>query len=81
LPLEVAAQDGTLFVTRMSLAQQPSSNSPESGLWVLSTANESLFPPYPDVHQLTVGLQHPMDTPPTLHDLFLQVVDVPEPDN
>ena len=78
LPLEVPGQDGTLFITRMSLAQQPSPNSPESGLWVLTTGNRSLFPPYPDLNTLTNG---GLNTPPTMHDLFLQVVDMPEPDN
>jgi outer membrane protein assembly factor BamB len=74
LPIEVLSQDGaSLFVTRMSA----SVNSPEAGLWVLSTASRNREWLYPGQE----GTSSQPRQRPTLHDLFLQVINVPVPDN
>jgi hypothetical protein len=67
LPMEVFGADGSLFITRQSATP----NSPEAGLWVLSTNSRDNWPPY----------LAPMPAHPTPHDLFLQVLNVPVPDN
>ncbi|MHB9131375.1 MAG: outer membrane protein assembly factor BamB family protein [Armatimonadota bacterium] len=67
LPMELFGADGSLFITR----QSASPNSPEAGLWVLSTNSRDSWPPF----------LAPMPVHPTPHDLFLQVLNVPVPDN
>ena len=73
LPMEVLAGDGSIFITRQSGPDTASvlANSPEAGMWVLSTASRDLFPPYPDLG---------VENQPTRHDLFLQVINDPVPD-
>ncbi|HEY3417082.1 MAG TPA: hypothetical protein VGM23_09385, partial [Armatimonadota bacterium] len=68
LPMEVLSQDGMVNITRQSAGP----NSPEAGLWVVSSASRDLFPPYPPVSK-------PVQK--TEHDLYLQVINVPVPEN
>lgn len=71
LPMDVLAPDGSVFIGRQSATV----NSPEAGLWVLSTASRNLESPYYDPAAGAAITQS------TLHDLFLQVINVPVPDN
>lgn len=66
LPMEVLSPDGTATVARMSA----SANSPEAGLWVLTTQSRDLWPLYPNAGEGDM----------TRHDLFMQVINVPVPD-
>lgn len=75
LPMDMYAQDGTVFITRMS-GETPSGDAPEAGLWVLSTAARSLYPSYPDMTKLNPAQINPA----VQYDLFLQALDVPVPD-
>jgi VCBS repeat-containing protein len=71
LPMETLTADGSIFIVRQAGLDTPTvlANSPEAGLWVLSTANRDLTPNYPG-------------SDPTLihHDLFLQVLNDPTVD-
>ncbi|MHB9024442.1 MAG: outer membrane protein assembly factor BamB family protein [Armatimonadota bacterium] len=71
LPMEVLAQDGMVSIARQSAGP----NSPEAGLWVVSSASRDLFPSYPDP---SVTLRAPQKTE---HDVFLQIINVPVPEN
>ncbi len=66
LPMELLSPDGTATVTRMSATV----NSPEAGLWVLTTQSRDLWPLYPNAGEGEM----------TRHDLFMQVINVPVPD-
>lgn len=70
LPMQMPVSDGSLFITR----QSASNNSPQAGLWVLSTATRASSPPY-----LGTAMTNMYQT--TQHDLFMQVINVPVPDN
>jgi hypothetical protein len=68
LPMEISGPDGSITVTRQGT---------KAGTWVLTTETRSVVPPYP---YLLWNLTTPV-SPPAQHDLFLQVLDDPTPDN
>jgi hypothetical protein len=62
-----------------TLTLQPAALS--SNLWMLSTASRALYPPYPDIWQNNATFGIIQTNHPTEHDLFLQTIGDPLPDN